>query len=107
MDRRHDENGGKVMKGEERGVKRGGGKGSRDREIEEEKTGEREEIHTFILHLYIHSYTLNCRNAVVYIYTNIQISNEMQNVRNAKIQLFKHKIVLKSIVLALLDLILI
>jgi len=40
-------------------------------------------------------------------YTNIQISNEMQNVRHAKIQLFKHKIVLKIIVLTLLDLILI
>ena len=53
-------------------------------------------------------HTLNCRNVVVYIYyTHIQISNEMQNVKHAKIQLFKHRIVLKIIVLSLLDAILI
>jgi len=52
-------------------------------------------------------FTLNCRNVVVYIYTNIQIYNEMQNVKHAKLQLFKHKIVLNIIVLTLLDAILI
>ena len=29
--------------------------------------------------VYIYIYTLDCRKVVVYTYTNIQISNEMQN----------------------------
>ena len=35
-------------------------------------------IYIYTVYIYIYIYTLDCRNVVVYIYTNIQIPNEIQ-----------------------------